>query len=232
MRGLERANALAASGEPVLLLGTPTTHVLIPSRLHIAPDERFAPLVGLGSAPNVLLASPALGVRSVGELIDRARRERLTYASAGEGQTIHVCTAYFCRLAGVEMAHRPYDGGSATAYGDFAAGRVHVYFDSLLGCRERIASGGAVPLAVSSIGRSLALAEVPTLAECGFPDHALDVWLGVFAANTSPDAGAVLADRSLASRLRALGLEGGPLARDAFELQVQDSRAAWRRALG
>jgi tripartite-type tricarboxylate transporter receptor subunit TctC len=152
------------------------------------------------------------------------------YASAGEGQTIHVCSAYFCGLAGIEMTHRPYDGGSATAYADFIAGRVHMYFDSLLGCHDRIASGDALPLAVSSSRRSPVLPDVPTLAELGFPDHALDVWLGVFAANRASIP--VLADdAALRSRLRALGLDGGPIGAGAFGLQVQDSQAGWKRGL-
>jgi tripartite-type tricarboxylate transporter receptor subunit TctC len=229
--GIERANGLAASGVPVLLLGTPTTHALLPARLGIEPDPRFVPVLGLGTAPNVLLASPRLGVSSVAQLVERSRRECLTYASAGEGQTIHVCGAYFCELAGIAMTHRPYDGGSATAYADFVAGRVHVYFDSLLGCRERIAVGDAVPLAVSSARRSGALPEVPTLAECGYPGHVLDVWLGIFAANASLDTKRLAGDRAFAVRLHALSLEGGPLAGDAFALQVKDSRRAWERAL-
>jgi tripartite-type tricarboxylate transporter receptor subunit TctC len=230
-RGLEHANTLAARGEAVMLLGTPTTHVQLAARLGIAPDAAFAPLLGFGAAPNVLLVPPALGVHSVRELIHRARGEALVYASAGAGQTIPVCSAYFCRLAGIEMTHRPYDGGSATAYADFTAGRVQMYFDNLLGCRERIASGEALPLAVSSADRSVSLPEVPTLAECGFQAHALDVWLGAFAANGAPDTTRALADRAFAARLRELGLAGGPLDAQAFADQVESSRAAWREAL-
>jgi tripartite-type tricarboxylate transporter receptor subunit TctC len=230
-RGLEHANTLAARGEAVMLLGTPTTHVLLPTRLGVSPDASFVPLAGFGSAPNVLLVPPALGVHGVEDLIDRARRERLVYASAGAGQTIHVCSAYFCRLARIDMVHREYEGGSATAYADFAAGRVQMYFDNLLGCREHIASGGAVPLAVSSAHRSASLPQVPTLAECGFPAHALDVWLGAFVANASPDVTRAIADDAFAARLRELGLEGGPLDSRAFTNQVEASRGAWRDAL-
>ncbi len=228
---MRRANALARSGEPVLLLGTPTTHVLLPARLggEEAPDASFQPVAGLGSAPNVLLVSPTLGVSSVDRLVAKARTATLTYASAGTGQTIHVCTALFCAQAGVRMIHRPYDSGSATAYGDLAAGRVHVYFDSLLGCRERLARGDAVALAVSSRRRSIALPEVPTLAECGFPDHAMDVWLGVFAhAWRAPGD---TADPALATALAALGLSGGPTSAAVLAAEVAESAPRWRRAL-
>ena len=238
LAGLRRANSLAAeAGDAVLLLGTPTTHLLLPGRLgaDAAPDAAFVPLLGLGSAPNVLLASARLGVDSVAALVDRARGETLAYASAGAGQTIDVCTAYFCALAGIAMMHRPYDSGSVHAYADLAAGRVHVYFDNVLACREAIARGDVVPLAVSDRARSRLLPEVPTLAEAGFPEHALDVWFGVFGA--APPAGRIdrlddaVADPGLAASLAAIGLSGGVSPGPALARQVLASAAGWRRAL-
>lgn len=216
--GVQRANALAQSGRPVLLLATPSTHILLPARLGTSAvlDAAFKPMAGLGSAPNVLLVSPTLGVRTVAELIDRARVGELVYASAGAGQTIHVCTALLCAQAGISMEHRPYDAGSAAAYDDLIAGRVHVYFDNLLGCSDRIERGDAVPLAVSSTQRSPALPGVPTLVECGFPEHALDVWLAVFGAHVS---GA------------SLGIAASVLADTAFRTRVDESKAMWTRAL-
>lgn len=235
--GIQRANELAQAGEPVLLLSTPTTHILLRGRIgdSAAPDESFRPLVGLGSAPNVLLVSPRLGVRSVDELIARAKREPLVYASAGTGQTIHVCTALFCQQAGIRMTHKPYDGGSATAYTDLIAGRVHLYFDNLLGCRDMIEQGHAVPLAVSDTQRSDLLPEVPTLAESGIPGHALDVWLGVFGAHCF-DAFAELrepafSDAGLSDELWILGLSGGPINADAVAAQIEKSASGWRQAL-
>jgi tripartite-type tricarboxylate transporter receptor subunit TctC len=237
LAGVRRANALARSGAPTLLLGTPTTHILLPARLGAgeAPDASLQPLLGLGSAPNVLLVSPALGVGSLAQLIDRARRTRLTYASAGTGQTIHLCTALLCRQAGITMAHRPYDGGSATAYEDLIRGDVHVYFDSLLGCRERIAAGDAIPLAVSAATPSALLPEVPTLVESGFPEHSLEVWLGVFGANLASEAADAIAslagDISLAAHLRALGLRDGPSAAAGLVSLMDESADGWRKAL-
>jgi tripartite-type tricarboxylate transporter receptor subunit TctC len=233
LAGVRRANSLAAEGrEPVLLLGTPTTHLLLPARLgaDAAPDAAFAPLLALGSAPNALLAAARLGVDSVEGLIARARSETLVYASAGAGQTIDVCTAYFCALAGIEMMHRPYDAGSAHAYGDLAAGSVHVYFDNVLACRAAVARGDVVALAVSDRARSRLLPDVPTLAERGFPDHALDVWFGVFGAAFPAGRTGRLeeaaADPQFAAALDAVGLSGGAASGTAL-----GSAAAWRRAL-
>lgn len=233
LRGVRRANELAGAGEPVLLLGTPTTHVLLPVRLgdHAAPHESLRPIAGLGSAPNVLLVSPRLEVRSVQDLVSRARQSTLAYASAGVGQTIHVCTALFCAQAGVRMAHCPYDAGSASAYADLIAGNVHVYFDSLLGCRDRIARGDAVPLAVSAHGRSALLPQVPTLTECGFPGHALPVWLGIFGSAAPEGIAGDAAGEEVAKGLGALGLSGGPLPAQALAAEVRASAPRWRAAL-
>lgn len=237
LAGVSRANALAAQGEPSLILATPTTHVLLPLQRGAqgAPSGAFVPLASLGSAPNVLLASARLGVRDVRSLVERAKRERLTYASAGAGQTIHLCTELFCRQAGIVMEHRPYDAGSATAYADIAAGRVHVYFDNALACGAAIASGVVLPLAVSAGERAPSMPSVPTLGECGFPGHALDIWFGVFGANIDAAMSAsilsAIADPATGTRLAATGLCGG--VRDGASLAriVEASRAAWRAAL-
>ena len=201
--GVQRANALARAGEPVLLLATPSTHILLPARLgtQARVDDAFRPVAELPSAPNVLLASPRLGVGTVDDLVARARREPLTYASAGFGQTIHVCTALFCAQHGITMAHRPYDAGSATAYDDLLAGRVHVYFDNLLACRERVERREVVVLARSP----------------------LDVWLAVFGANL--EATFIQGDRVAATRL-AHRIEGS---REGWERALAAACGATKR---
>lgn len=238
LEGVRRAKAVAGgTGDPVLLLATPSTHVLLPARLgpQAGPGSAFEPLLGLGSAPNVLLASPRLGVRTVDELVARARVGDLAYGSAGTGQTIHVCTALFCEQAGIRMAHHPFDRGSVGAYPDLVAGRIHVYFDSLLGCREAIGRGDAVALAVSSARRSALIPRVPTLAECGFPGHALDVWFGVFGARVDTvwraRVTSARADERLRAQLDGLGLAGGLVDGEALAALVAASSSRWLEAL-
>jgi tripartite-type tricarboxylate transporter receptor subunit TctC len=238
LAGVQRANSLVeAAGDPVLLLATPSTHILLPARLgaQAGPAATFAPLLGLGSAPNVLLASPRLGVRTVAALVARAREGGLVFGSAGAGQTIHVCTTLFCEQAGIRMAHRSFDAGSAGAYPELAEGRIHVFFDNLLGCREAVSRGDAVALAVSAAARSALLPGVPTLAECGFPAHTLDVWFGVFGAGVDPAWRARLeaarADRGLGARLEALGLAGGLAGGEGLGSIIAASSGAWLAAL-
>lgn len=237
LAGVRLASSIAREGKPVLLLATPSTHVLLPARLgdSAAPDARFVPLASLGHAPNVLLASPRLAVHDVNALLERARRERLVYASAGTGQTIHLCTAYLCALAGIAMVHRPYDAGSVHAYEDLVAARVHVYFDNLLGCRDAIARGDAIALAISAKERNRLLPDVPTLAECGYPAHALAIWFGAFGAGLAqPVLDAVKSARAnapLRESLHALGLSGDVSDGASLAREIDESREGWGRAL-
>jgi tripartite-type tricarboxylate transporter receptor subunit TctC len=183
----------------------------------------------------VLLASPRLGVRSVAALVARARDGDLVYGSAGAGQTIHVCTTLFCEQAGIRMAHRSFDAGSAGAYPELAEGRIHVFFDNLLGCREAVSRGDAVALAVSAAARSDLLPGVPTLLECGFPAHALDVWFGVFGAGVDAAGRARVeragADGRLEAQLEELGLAGGLAGGEGLGRIVAASSAGWLAAL-
>ena len=217
--GLQRASASARGGGPVLLLATPSTHILLPARVGSAAglEQAFRPLIELGSGPHVLLVSPQLGTTNAAGLVERARAERLIYASAGAGQTGHVCAAYFCALAGISMAHRPYVEGSAAPYEDLKAGRVHAYFDNIIGCRDHVFHGEAIPLAISAAARIGEMPDVPTLAECGMPEHALDVWHAVFGANV---------DGATFQRLGA-----NEAAALALSHRIDRSRPAWLQAL-
>ena len=217
--GVQRANELARTGRPVLLLATPSTHVLLPARLGAAAgvDPAFQPVLELPAGPNVLLVPPRLGVSDVAGLVAHAHTRRLVYASAGAGQTIHVCTALFCELAGIEMTHRPYEAGSEAPYADLASGAVDVYFDNVLACAPRIARGEVVPLAVSAVQRTELLPQVATMIEQGYPGHVLEVWLAVFGAHLEPEV--------------RVQLGGGPAESARLAARIASSRMAWTRAL-
>ncbi len=239
LTGLQHAAGLDG---PVLVLGTPSTHVLVPV---LEPLEwrsfdsarRWSPLLGLGSSPNVLLVSPRLGAATVQELIAIASGPAapLTYASAGSNQTIHLCSAYFCRLAGLTMRHRPYAGGSADAYDDLVAGRVQVYFDNLLGCVDRVAAGDAIPVAVSSSHRVDALPQVATLVELGYPQHVFEIWMALWGAGLEAGVRALLesmaGDAGFAGELRRVGLSGGPIPASTLVTTIDASGSRWIGAL-
>jgi hypothetical protein len=163
-----------------------------------------------------MLARPGLA-KSVAEVIALARRSpgALRYASAGAGQTIHLCAALFASRAGVELTHVPYASGSMAGLTDLMAGKVDLMFDNALPALPYVHDGKVVALAVAA---SLALPDlphVPTLAEAGVAGCEADIWMGLFApAATAPatladlqrDLSVVLGQTDLIHELRNAGL--------------------------
>ena len=213
---------------------------LVQPALPYDPERDLRPLALVGYAPNVLTVPPSLGVDSVERLIRLARAQpgALAYASAGAGQTIHLCGELFCAHARIELRHVPYDRGSATAHAELAAGQVHLMFDSLIGVTEAIRSGRERALAVLAEQRHPLIAEVPTMAECGFDNFHAPIWIGLFAsyrlANERADIlsaklCATLAEPTLRTALLSLGLnpvdDSSPR---ALTTAVRDARHIWR----
>jgi tripartite-type tricarboxylate transporter receptor subunit TctC len=178
--------ALAANAVDALLFGTSTLHCIAP---HLYPERAallrsaFAPVALIGSIPNVLVVSPALGVRSVSELISLARTRpgELAYASAGFGQTIHLCGALFAAQCGLDLRHVAYPLGSPLAHPDLLAGTVSMMFESAVAVLGHLREGRLLALAVTGTARSPLLAGVPTMAESGVQGFEVDIWFGVFA---------------------------------------------------
>jgi tripartite-type tricarboxylate transporter receptor subunit TctC len=146
----------------------------------------------IAKVPLVFLATPASGIKSVQELIRRAKAEPgvLNYASAGVGGTQHLSAEMFKAATGTFITHIPYRG-SGPAQADFMAGQVQIMVDSVTAALPLIQSNRAVPLAVTSVNRSAQLPGVPAMRETGIA--ALTGfegvgWLGLMApAHTPPE---------------------------------------------
>jgi tripartite-type tricarboxylate transporter receptor subunit TctC len=132
---------------------------------------------------------PSVPANNVKELIAlaKSRPGQLAYASTGAGQSTHLSAELLKVTAGINMIHVPYKG-SAPALTDIVAGQVSVMFDNMPSVLPFIKSGRLKPLAVSSLARSRALPEVPTVAESALPGFDVTVWFAVLApAATSRD---------------------------------------------
>lgn len=231
----------ASADGHTLLFATVTNWSIAPlldTSIPYEPARDLALLGLIGYAPNVLAVPASLGVRSVAELIDRARAAPggLAYASAGAGQTIHLCGAAFAKIAGIDLRHVPYAEGSAAAYRDLTAGRVHLMFDSYIGARDAIASGALRALAVVGSSRLAALPAVPTLAQAGFPSLQAPIWFGIAVAAAVPapvrselahELGAVLEQDAVQSALAMLGLEMRAAEPDPLNA-LDQCAAVWR----
>jgi tripartite-type tricarboxylate transporter receptor subunit TctC len=140
----------------------------------------------VGGPPNVFIVSPALGVRTLSELVARGRGKTLDFVSPGNGTVGHLLVEAFAQQAGMTVQHIPHKG-SAQAMLDLLAGNVlfgSMTYSSALG---QIRAGKVIPLAVSSKARVPEYPEVPTLAESGYPDLVANTWYALTGPARVPD---------------------------------------------
>jgi tripartite-type tricarboxylate transporter receptor subunit TctC len=173
-----------------LLAASASQMVMLPALMHLAFDTEkdFAPISIVGSNPMVLGASGKLGVRTLPEFVNLAKRERgkLDYSSAGSGSSTHLAMALFLERAGIEMQHIPYRGG-APAVQALLAGDVAAYFGNPSDMIPYATSDTIRILAVAGPERLAALRDVPTVAEQGYPGFRAETWNGITAPAGTPD---------------------------------------------
>ena len=203
-----------------LLMGAVATHAINPTlygKLPYDPVKDFAPLALVAQVPNILVVNPAVPARSVRELIElaRARPGYLNFGSGSTGSTGHLAGELFKTMAGVQMVHIPYKGG-APAMADLLAGQVELMFDNLANALPNVRAGRLRALAVTTLARSPAVPDLPTIAEAGLPGFDLTTWFGLMApAGTAPEIVAklnaeivrALAAKDMRERLEKMGAE-------------------------
>jgi tripartite-type tricarboxylate transporter receptor subunit TctC len=231
------AAAQATDGHTLLMVSVAhAVNGALYGRLPYQPEE-LLPVTPVAIVPNLLVVPAARGIASVAELLAtaRARREPLTYASAGSGTSLHLAGALFADRAGIALEHVPYRG-SGPAVADLLAGRVDLMFDSVTSAGPHIASGRLRALAVTTGHRIAAHPDLPTVAEAGLPGYALDPWFAMLAPRGVPAeararAGAAVAealrDAAMRERFAAIGAE--PMECDATSLGrlLAEETARW-----
>ena len=190
--GLVAAEALAAakSDGSTLMLGSTGTQTMAP---HLARRLAFDPLRGIaavslvGATPNALAVRPDLPVQDVGELIELAKRRPgfVTYASSGNGTTLHLAGALFAQMAEIELVHVSYKG-NAPALNDVMGGRVDMIFSALPPLLPLARAGKLKILGIAAPERLPSAPAVPTIAEEGLPGYESGTWYGVFAPGATP----------------------------------------------
>lgn len=161
----------SAPADGYTLLAMSNTFVRVPSLMADAgydPLKDFAPISLTCDVPLVLVANPALPVKTVQELIALAKRRpgELTSGSSGVGSTGHVAAESFSRQAGIRLLHVQYKG-AAPAVVDLVGGHLMLRFDQVTTSLAFIRSGKLRALGVSTRKRSAALPDVPTIEEAG-----------------------------------------------------------------
>ncbi len=187
--------AKSAADGYTLLMGTVGTHGInksLYSKLPYDPQKDFAPITLVAGVPNVMVMNAenakALGINTVPDFIRYARANpgKLNMASSGNGTSIHLSGELFKSRTGVFMTHIPYTGSSPALMG-MLSGQVDVMYDNLPSALPHIRSGKLKAFAVTSVQRSAAMPELPTIEEAG-PLKGFDAssWFGLLAPVGTP----------------------------------------------
>jgi len=181
------------------------------------PVKDFEPVVYTHVIPLLLAVHPSVGAKNVQELIVwiRANPDKAIYASSGPGSSLHMAAELFMNMSKTKMQHVPYKGSSA-AHPDLLAGRTAMIFDTVTAIRSHVKAGTVRGIAVTTLARSSAVPELPTIAESGLPGYDASTWGGILApAGTPKDAvarlntaiNAALKLEDVRARLMAGGIE-------------------------
>jgi tripartite-type tricarboxylate transporter receptor subunit TctC len=236
--------AKAAPDGTTLLMAGNAAIVINPSlyaKLPYDPARDLVPVAQVTIAPNVLVLNKDVPAGSVQELVELARRSpgALTFASAGIGTSTHLAGELFQTVAGVKMQHVPYRD-SAALLNDLVAGRVTMFFGSIASVLPLVRDGQLRALAVTSLRRSPAMPDLPTLDELGFSGFDAGAWFGLMAPSGTPgQIIAMLHDEALKAvtasaareKFAALGMETVARTPDEFAAVIRAETPVWAKLI-
>ncbi len=188
-----------------LVFGTIATHGILPVLQKPAPYDAlkdFAPVTLVANTPNVLLAWPGSGIRSVAEMLALARSKpgTLNFGSTSQGGSPHMSGELLKTLAQIDLVHVPYKGGVPMLV-DLMGGQIQLGFDNLPSAMAQIRAGKVRALAVTTARRWPGAPDIPTLAESGVPGYEASAWFGLLAPPATPRAVVELLQRHIAAIL-------------------------------
>ncbi|KAB2896509.1 MAG: tripartite tricarboxylate transporter substrate binding protein [Burkholderiaceae bacterium] len=235
--GMELVAAAPPDGHVLLMsyVGTQAINGALYPRLPFDPVTDFVPVATLATLPFVLVGRADAPWRSVPELVEAAGKGRVTYGSAGNGSVNHLLGEMFKAAAKVPLVHIPYRG-AAPALQDLMGRQIDLVFASLPSVAPALRAGTVRALAVTSLRRATAFADIPTVAESGFQDFDVNPWFGLMAPKRTPpevvrkinaDVNEVLRSKEIAASFGAQGAEPYPASPDAFARLLQADAIKW-----
>ncbi len=244
-----RGGAGGLLGSEIVARATPDGYTLLQmfSNFAILPSlykklpfdviKDFVPVANLASSPLILVVNPSLPATSVQQLIDLAhsRKGKLNFAAPGVGSLGHLTGELFKSMAKIEMTHIPYKGGGPSIAA-LIGNEVQLYFSTVPAALTQVKAGRLRALGVTSVTRSKAAPEVPTIAEQGLPNFNVVGWFGMFAPAGTPasvvnllnaDVNKALELQETRTRLSAEGVEAGSGTAKEFANRLRQDVKKW-----
>jgi len=216
--GIDSVVRSPADGYTLLLgAGTITINHLVTKKLPYDVLRDLTPVTQMISVPNVLVVNASQPMKSLADYIDAAKAApgRLNYGSAGVGSNLHLAMELLKYRTGIEVTHVPYKG-VGPALQDTLAGHVMSMISNIPSSKPHIEKGALRALAVTSLKRSPALPDVPTMSDEGVSGYEVLNWFGVFAPAGTPreivdrlatEAAAMFADPKTREMLKGEGAD-------------------------
>jgi tripartite-type tricarboxylate transporter receptor subunit TctC len=237
------AAGIAAAADGYTLLFSGANNAISASLYKKLPFDFMrdtVPVAIFTEVPNLLVVSNAMPVKSVQELIDYCKKNpgKISFASSGNGTTVHMSAELFKVMTGCEMVHVPYRG-SALAFPDVISDKVQLIFDNLPTALAQARGGSVRALAVTSEERWSGLPDIPTVAET-VPGFEAMVFYGMSAPKGTPPeivailnkaVNDVLQDPKLKTRLAELGGVPMPMAPEAYGALIAQETERWRKVV-
>jgi tripartite-type tricarboxylate transporter receptor subunit TctC len=236
--------AKAAPDGHTLLLANTGTMVINPALYRKLPYDTlkdFVPVARTAQQPLAIVVNPNVAAKTVGELIDMAKKapKTVNYGSAGAGGISHLVPEMFEKAAGIQLTHIPYKG-SAPAFNDLIGGQVQMMAESVPQAAAYVKGGKLRALAVTSRTRNVALPDTPTLIESGMKDFEVVGFYGVLAPAKTPNdvvdkistaLKSILEDTQMRDRIVASGADPAFLGRESFGKFLSDEMPKWAKAV-
>jgi tripartite-type tricarboxylate transporter receptor subunit TctC len=212
-----------------------SSHTVNPSTFAKLPFDTvrdFAAVTPISSLPNALVISPSKNIKTLQDLVAKARAKpgSLNFASAGQGSATHLNAEKFKMAAKIDATNIPFKG-SAEAVSEVLAGRVDYYFSPIAPVIGQIKEGHLLALAVGSPKRSAALPDVPTTAEAGVPGSEFNFWIGMMVPAKTPreivnrlneEVVKALASPEVKERFAKLGADAWTMKPEAFDAYIKE----------
>jgi tripartite-type tricarboxylate transporter receptor subunit TctC len=238
--------ALVAKSPPdgYTLLVVPATHSVNPSLYAKMPFDTlrdFTHVALIAEAPFILVVHPSLPVKNVRDLIDLARKQpgQLNYGATSHGGLPHLAGELFNLMNHVKMIGIPYKGG-APATMDLLAGHVPIMFNSMLASMPHVKGGKLRALGMTSLKRTAAAPEVPTIAEQGMAGFDVSGWYGALApaglpvdvlAKLNTEINRGMRDSAVIKRLAGEGVDAVNSTPDEFAARLKSEIEKWGKVV-